>query len=134
MDSRDRRRGFTLIELMIVVAIVGILAMLAIPRYQRYVIKSRRSAAQTALADLATQEEQYYLDHTSYTSSISALGRSASAADLYTLSIPTATSDSYVIQATARAGTVQVQDRENGVSCATLTVDSTGNHTPSGCW
>jgi type IV pilus assembly protein PilE len=55
-----KSKGFTLIELMIVVVIVAILASIAIPSYRQYVIRSHRRAAQAAMADIATRELQYF--------------------------------------------------------------------------
>jgi type IV pilus assembly protein PilE len=59
-------KGFTLIELMIVVAIVGILAAIAYPSYQQYVIKSNRAAAQSTMMDLAVRQQQYLLANRTY--------------------------------------------------------------------
>jgi type IV pilus assembly protein PilE len=59
-------RGFTLIELMIVVAIVGILAAAALPLYNDYVRRSRIVEATSALADARTRMERYYLDNRTY--------------------------------------------------------------------
>jgi type IV pilus assembly protein PilE len=58
--------GFTLIELMIVVAIVGILATVALPAYNDYITRSRVSAALTELASLRPQMEQFYQDNRNY--------------------------------------------------------------------
>ena len=63
-----RSRGFTLIELMIVVAIVTVLAMIAIPSYNSQIRKSRRSEAKTALFDLAGPGERYMSTTGAYTS------------------------------------------------------------------
>jgi type IV pilus assembly protein PilE len=61
-----RTRGFTLIELMIVVVVVGILAGIALPAYQSQVRKSNRSAAQQFMQDVATKEQQIMMDRRSY--------------------------------------------------------------------
>jgi type IV pilus assembly protein PilE len=58
--------GFTLMELMITVAIVGILAAIAYPSYKEYVYKSRRSEARAALTDMAARQEQYFQNYKQY--------------------------------------------------------------------
>ncbi|MES2578961.1 MAG: type IV pilin protein [Pseudomonadota bacterium] len=60
------QKGFTLIELMIVVAIIGILASIAIPSYQEYVRRARASGATGVLADMRIKMEQYYQDNRTY--------------------------------------------------------------------
>jgi type IV pilus assembly protein PilE len=71
---RRHGRGFTLIELMIAVAIIGILVKLAYPAYNQSVRKSRRSDAKTALLDLAQREERYMSTQNVYTADPVALG------------------------------------------------------------
>lgn len=61
-----KEKGFTLIELMIVVAIIGILAAIAIPQFSSYRIKAFNSAAQTDLRNMMTSEEATYADTQSY--------------------------------------------------------------------
>lgn len=61
-----RTKGFTLIELMIVVAIIGILSAIAIPAYTDYVTRAKISEATSTLADLRVKMEQYYLDNRTY--------------------------------------------------------------------
>ncbi|KQX21995.1 type IV pilin protein [Variovorax sp. Varisp85] len=58
--------GFTLIELMITVAIVAILAAIALPSYQQYVIRSKRSAAQAQMMDIANRQQQFLLANRNY--------------------------------------------------------------------
>lgn len=65
-----RINGFTLVELMIVVAIVGILATIAVPSYNRYVVKASRETAQTELLALAAVQEKVYLNSNAYTPNI----------------------------------------------------------------
>lgn len=65
-----RINGFTLIELMIVVAIVGVLAGIGYPSYQSYVLNSHRSEAKAELSQIALLQEQFYLDHNDYALSL----------------------------------------------------------------
>lgn len=69
-----RIRGFTLIELMITVAVVGILAAIAYPSYDNYMKRARRSAAQQLMQKIATREGQYLLDARSYNLTIAGTG------------------------------------------------------------
>lgn len=73
-QSGRKPGGFTLIELMIAIAIVAILMAIAIPNYQTQVRKSRRTSAKTALLDVASREEKYYATNNTYPASLSSVG------------------------------------------------------------
>ena len=63
-------KGFTLMELIVAVAIVGILAAIALPSYRQHIVRSSREAAQIELLDLATFQEKIYLNSNAYATSI----------------------------------------------------------------
>lgn len=80
MKSGFRFRGFTLIELMIVVAIIGVIAAIAIPNYNDYIRKARRVAAQGFVTELASKQSQYLLNvrrYATFSSTVNDLGVTA---------------------------------------------------------
>ena len=89
--------GFTLVEIMIVLAIVGILAFFAYPNYQNYLTRSYRNEAKYALLDLANQMENYYSKHQTYESAAVNL---TALTNRYTLSVIQASKTTYILQAT----------------------------------
>jgi len=124
-----RARGFTLIELMIAVAVVAILVSIALPSYQTYIRKSRRPDAKTALLDLAAREERYYTLNNAYTNQLSNLGFATNAAvglgssagkPDYTMSIVTGAGNAFLLQA------LPANDQVND-ACGGYTLDNLGN-------
>lgn len=80
--------GFTLIEIMIVVAIIGILTAIAYPSYVDHLYRSSRAEAMSSLLDIANRQEQYYADNHKYTSSLADLGvQNKSDSGLFTLTL-----------------------------------------------
>ena len=67
-----RQRGFTLIEVMIALAVVAILVRIALPGYQAYIVRSSRQAAQAELVALANAQEKIFLNSSAYTFSVAA--------------------------------------------------------------
>ncbi len=103
-----KTKGFTLIELMIVIAIVAILAIIAIPSFQEQVAKSRRAEAMRGLGDLQLRQERWRSNHTSYAGN-STVGFTIPTVDNYSLGIGSPSATGYTITAT-RTG-AQTGDR-----------------------
>jgi type IV pilus assembly protein PilE len=146
-QSRGRARGFSLIELMIVVAIVAILATLATSSYRNYVLRANRTEGRMALLAIQSAQEKFFLQNNQYAQSMATVIAPASSGGLgvsnltaagvtpsgnYTISFAAVTANTYTIQAVATGP--QTHDT---AACLTFTVDDQGSRTPAdstGCW
>lgn len=124
--------GFTLVELMIAVAIVGILSMIAYPSYQSYLLKGNRASAQAFLLNVAQRQQQYFLDNRTYAPDLATLLAT-------TPTVPNDVSPYYVITATTSAGPppgflikATPQGRQNSNNEPELTINQSGAKTPTG--
>lgn len=125
--------GFTLIEVMVTVAIVAILASIAYPSYLSQVRKSRRAEAQATMMSIAGKQQQMMLDTRSYATSVSALN----------VTVPASVAQNYTITITVNAGTntiptFTVEGTPLGTqaadSCRVLSVNQASVKNPSSCW
>lgn len=129
-------RGFSLMELMIVVVIIGVLAGIAVPSYQEYNRKANRSAAQQIMLNIVQREEQYLLDARAYTTALNSTGLNI-VQDGWTCSAASCVNNFYTVTVAVTAGTPPsytvsaVPKASYQASDGTLTITSAGLRTRS---
>lgn len=123
LSPRRRQRGFTLIELMITVAIVGILAKVAIPAYLDYVKRGKLTEAFNSLSSCSMALAQYYQDNRSWASAsvgTAATDQCPSSSTYFKYTLPTKSATGYTLTATGNAG--------SPVAGFVFTLDNVGTH------
>jgi type IV pilus assembly protein PilE len=147
-NMKQFQRGVTLLELMIVVAIVAILSAFAFPSYMQYVVNTKRTVATAALLQIADRQQQFFMDNKQFTDDLTDLGfaanplvladdgNSAAAGDsdaVYSISLSNVATATYTITAAPLHGQA-TRDTE----CASLTLNQSGARGNSGggddCW
>ncbi len=136
---RGRVAGFTLIELMITVAIIAVLAAIGYPSYTRYIARANRSAAESFMLEVTSRQERYLLDARQYAADLATLGMTVpdTVSPNYGVTITnvTAAPPGYTVQ----AAPIDAQ-ANNDANCGTLTISGTGAKAASGsggvanCW
>ncbi|WP_084228162.1 type IV pilin protein [Pseudoalteromonas byunsanensis] len=135
MKSKNSVCGFTLLEALIVLVILGIVVSVAYPSYQAHVVKAARAEAIVLLLDAANRQEQYYVDNRTYTDTLSDIGVSETTErGYYTISLEVKDNE-FVVKATPVAGPVK-----NDTQCTVLKINelgqklSTGSGSAKQCW
>ena len=136
-------RGFTLMELIIAMVVIGILAAIAIPQYSEYISRSRRAEAQAFLIEVTARQQHFLVDRRAYSTSITA----APTAGGLGMTVPAPVANFYDVSFTAVDNTafpptftVSAAPRgaQAGDQCGTLTVNQAGQRTTSTsaprCW
>jgi len=139
-DRVARTRGFSLIELLIVVVLASIIMALGIPSYREYAMRANRADATSALLRIGTAQERFFLDEDTYTTDLAdvGFGTGKTERDFYNLDIQAAAGGiaaGYTVTATAAAG--QGQDRDT--ECLELSLNESGRRgsdpgDPDLCW
>ena len=131
-----RERGFSLIELMVVVLIIGILAAVALNSYRKYVVRANRTDAKSAMQDLAGREERFMYKNNKYTTDSTALNFTTSfGGPNYQVTVASASTTAYVVQ-----GAPLLKQLSDDKECGTMKLSSNGVVTISGtgtvanCW
>ena len=112
MQMRKHMHGMTLMELMVVVVIIGILTAIAFPNYREFVARAKRTEAKAALLQIATNQERFYLQNSTFTTDMTMLGCQADPfitnSDSYSITVTAADQSDYTAVAT-----YQFVDAEN---------------------
>ena len=147
-NPRIRQRGMNLIELLVVVAIVGILGAVAYPSYVQHIVDTKRTASRSVLMQVADRQQQFFMDNKTYAADLTDLGYGANplviaddgrevasgdAQSVYSISLSNVATTTYTATAAPLNGQLA-----RDTYCGSMTLDQTGNRSQSGsgtdCW
>ncbi len=143
LHKKRLNSGFTLIELMVVLVIIGILMAYAIPSYQRQVIRSKRTKAQDTLMEIAAAQERHKVVFGRYATTLVG-AENATVLNFdptlnpefdsdYTATL-VANANTFTISSNAKPGSTQVKDTFDGNCAVNMGISSAGVKTPLSCW
>lgn len=133
--EKNKHKGFSLIELLIAIAVVGILAAVALPSYQDSVRRGNRGDGQAALLEASSRMERYYYDNNAYTTDLTDIG--------YTSSNSVATSEGHYLMSVsaptagcpiATCYAIEVVAQNSQAADGNLSVNSMGEKLPTNKW
>ncbi len=129
-------KGFTLIELMIALAIVGILSALALPSYREYVIKGKVQEATSGLADYRSKMEQFYQNNRTYLDTDGKCGALASnkIGDYFTFSCQAIDAENYTLNATSKSSVGLDDGYAYSLNNTGVKTSQYGSQSSSSCW
>lgn len=132
MNAGRKQQGFTIIEVMITMAVIALLVAVALPSYNSATRKSNRANAQATLVNIASRQQQMLLDTRAYAASVAALNLTlpSNVSPHYSVSITLGTDTVPTFTATATPIGSQTKDTQ----CPQLSIDQNGRKLPANCW